>query len=172
MMLRCHAFASKAKWQQKNYYRSVNTLRLDRRTKNHPLIIRGGGSWYNMRNPLLSSKANATTRLPSTLSPLRDSGSLTEKETFERRVLDSLQIASGGPIPTTISSFGGLTYQDTSTSKFSSLFRVVFVLGGPGKFTVSLIGNSLKNDVTVNIISKLYRRFTCYAFSILCCGSK
>lgn len=135
MMLRCHAFASKAKWQQKNYFRRANNFRLNRRTKNHPLIIRGGGSCSDTRNPVLSSEANGTTHLSSTLSPFRDSDSLTEKETFERRVLYSLPIASGGLIPTTIKSFGGLTYQDTfetSASKLSSLFRVVFVLGGPG----------------------------------------
>ena len=134
MILRCHAFASNVKWKQRNYLRNANTLGFDQKNKKHPLIIRGGGSWSNARSPLLSSEPKATTRLPSTVSPSRDLGSLTEKEEFERRVLDSLPIASGGTIPTSIKSFGGLMYQDTSAPQSSDLFRVIFVLGGPGKF--------------------------------------
>ena len=91
-------------------------------------MIRGGGS-----GSFLSSDKDTKTRLSSTTSPLKESSSVSEGDDFEKRVLESIPIASGGPIPTSIKSFGGLTYQDASSTKSSSLFRVVFVLGGPGK---------------------------------------
>ena len=146
-MLRCHAFASNVNRQQKNNWRRTFTLGLNHKTKNYNLVIRGGGSGSNSnsRNPFRSSEAEATSRLSSTASPLRDSGSVTVKEDFERRVLNSLPIASGGPVPTSIKSFGGIPYQDTSSSKLSSVFRVVFVLGGPGKSTLNPIGNNLNS---------------------------
>eukprot|EP00535_Pseudo-nitzschia_heimii_P009303 CAMPEP_0197178280 /NCGR_PEP_ID=MMETSP1423-20130617/3610_1 /TAXON_ID=476441 /ORGANISM="Pseudo-nitzschia heimii, Strain UNC1101" /LENGTH=461 /DNA_ID=CAMNT_0042627989 /DNA_START=188 /DNA_END=1570 /DNA_ORIENTATION=- len=130
LMLRCHAFASNVNRQKKNC-RSTLALGLNHKTKDYPFVKRGGSFGSNSRNPSLSSEVGSMTPLSSTASPLRDSGSVTAKEEFESRVLDSLPIASGGPIPTSLNSFGGIPYQDIFSSK-SSLFRVVFVLGGPG----------------------------------------
>jgi hypothetical protein len=136
ILLRCHAFASNANRQQKQYSRSFGARWFQQKRKS-PLVIRGGGSQSFLGNSLLSSETESTTRLSSTTSPSRESSSISEEDEFEKRVLESLAIASGGPIPTSINSFGGLTYQDTSSPKSSSLFRVVFVLGGPGKTFVN-----------------------------------
>lgn len=124
-LLRCHAFASNANRQHRHYSRSASVWRLNG-IINHRLVVRGGG-------PLsfLPSEKASKTRLSSTTSPLKESSSVSESDEFEKRVLESLPIASGGPTPTSINLFGGLPYQDTSSTK-SSLFRVVFVLGGPG----------------------------------------
>merc|ERR1712232_1540566 len=54
---------------------------------------------------------------------------------FDKRVIESMPIAAGGTAPALIKSFGGLTYRDTSSpheDNERSIFRVVFVLGGPG----------------------------------------
>jgi len=128
IFLRCHAFASNTNRQQKHYSRTACSMWFKEKI-NSPLVVRGGGSQSFSGNSLLSSETEATTRLSSTSSPLKESSSISEEE---KRVLESLSIASGGLIPTSIKSFGGLSYQDTSSPKSSSLFRVVFVLGGPG----------------------------------------
>jgi len=126
ILLRCHAFASNTNRQHRVYSRSAPGWRLNHKS-NHPLVIRGGGS-----GSFLSSDKDTKTRMSSTTSPLKESSSVSEGDGLEKRVLESIPIASGGPIPTSIKSFGGLTYQDVSSTKSSSLFRVVFVLGGPG----------------------------------------
>ena len=127
ILLRCHAFASNANIQHRHNSMIVRSCRLKQKS-DFPLVIRGGGS-----GPFSSSgSTTAGTRLSSAASPLKETSSVCEKEEFEKRVLESLSIASGGPIATPTRSFGGLVYQDTSSTK-SSLFRVVFVLGGPGK---------------------------------------
>lgn len=123
--LRCHAFASNGNQQHKQFSRSMTTSTLGGKY-NHNLLVRGGGP-----NFFFSSDKEANTGLYSTASPLKESNSVSEGDEFEKRVMESLAIASGGPVPTPIKSFGGLPYQDTSSTK-SSLFRVVFVLGGPG----------------------------------------
>lgn len=123
-LLRCHAFASNVN-RHKQFSRISTASRLDGK-KNHSLLVRGGGP-----KSFFSSENEANTRLHSTASPLKESNSVSEGDEFEKRVLQSLPIASGGPIPTPIKSFGGLPYQETSSTK-SSLFRVVFILGGPG----------------------------------------
>lgn len=124
-LLRCHAFASNVNRQHKQFSRISTASRLDGK-KNYSLLVRGGGP-----KSFFSSENEANTRLHSTASPLKESNSVSEGDEFEKRVLQSLPIASGGPIPTPIKSFGGLPYQETSSTK-SSLFRVVFILGGPG----------------------------------------
>lgn len=129
-MLRCHAFASNSNIPQKYNSRSVGAMRLkhtnsNSNSNNYSWIIRRGGS-----QP--SSEAKATTRLSSIASPLRESSSVGETDELEKKALESISIASEGMTPTSIKSFGGLTYRDSSSTKSSSSFRVVFVLGGPG----------------------------------------
>lgn len=126
ILLRCHAFASNVN-RQHNHNSGIARPWLLKEKNNFSLVIRGGGS-----GSFSSSETEAKTRLSSATSPLKETNSVSEKDEFETRVLESLPIASGGLIPTPIHSFGGLKYQDTSSTK-SSLFRVVFVLGGPGK---------------------------------------
>ena len=121
-LLRCHAFASNANRQHKHHSRGARGWRLAGISKHH-LVVRGGGS-----GSYWSPEKEAKALLSSTTSPLKESSSVSERDEFEKRVLESLPIASGGPTPTSIKSFGGLPYQETK----SSLFRVVFVLGGPG----------------------------------------
>lgn len=134
VLLRCHAFASKANRKQNHISRSYNSWRFNRKN-NYPLVIRGGGSHSFSGNSSPSSGTEGTTPLSSTASPSRESSAVSEKDEFEKRVADCLPIASGGPIPTSINSFGGLSFQNTSSTKSSSLFRVVFVLGGPGEIS-------------------------------------
>jgi len=127
----CHAFAWNANRQQKYNSRSVSARWIKQKV-NYPLIIRGGGFQSFSGNTLSSLETEVNTHLSSTASPLQDSGSSTDNDKFENLVSKSVPIAFGGPIPTSIKSFGGLTYQDISSPKSSSLFRVLFVLGGPG----------------------------------------
>jgi len=129
-MLRCHAFASNANRQQRHGSKHSLAMTLKRTrnsSNNYSWVVRGGGA-----QPFSSSKTESTIRLSSTASPLKESSSVNEKDEFEKRVLNSLAIASGSTTPVSKKSFGGLSYQDTSSSDSSSLFRVVFVLGGPG----------------------------------------
>ncbi len=147
MFLRCHAFVSNANKQYKLHSRGVNAWRLEYKNNYH-LVVRGGGSGFFSSSENNKETRTTTTRLSSTTSPLRESSSVSESDEFEKRVLESISIASGGTRPTSIKSFGGLKYQDVSSSSDnnnkSSLFRVVFVLGGPGKrylkqYTVKVI---------------------------------
>jgi UMP-CMP kinase len=94
-----------------------------RSNKYYPWIYRRGGNQSFSRNQSLRSTA-------STLK--ESSNSVGESGEIEKRAIESLSIASGGTAPTELKSFGGLTYRDSSLSKLSSLFRVVFILGGPG----------------------------------------
>lgn len=129
VMLRCHAFASSAKIQQTHYSRckSVSAMQLgpsSRVNKYYPWIYQRGGNQSSSRNHSLHSTA-------STLK--ESSNSVGENGEIEKRARESLSIASGGTAPTELKSFGGLTYRESSPSKSPSLFRVVFILGGPGK---------------------------------------
>ena len=136
-MLPCHAFASNANRQQRHGSKHSLAMTLKRTrssSNNYSWVVRGGGA-----QPFSSSKTESTIRLSSTASPLKESSSVNEKDEFEKRVLNSLAIASGSTTPVSKKSFGGLSYQDTSSSDSSSLFRVVFVLGGPGKTVVELL---------------------------------
>ena len=139
-MYRCHAFASNANRQQKYNSRSASAMRLQHTTttnnNNYSWVIRGGGSQVFS---LETNAAKAATRLSSTASPLRESSSVGKQDEFEKRATESLSIASGGTTPTSIKSFGGLTYRDSLSPKSSSLFRVVFVLGGPGKTSAKMV---------------------------------
>lgn len=134
ILLRCHAFASNANRRQLHNSRSAGAWRSGPQ-QNVPFVIRGGES--RSRDSFLSSERELTrtSRLSSSASPLKESNLANEKDEFEKRVNSSLKIASDGPMPVSFQSFGGLKYQDTSNS--SSSFRVVFVLGGPGKFAKS-----------------------------------
>lgn len=124
---------SNANRQHKLYSTRVNAWRLLDYKSNYHLDVRGGGSGsFSFSDKETTTTTTTTTRLSSTTSPLRESNSVSESDEFEKRVLESIPIASGGTIPTSIKSFGGLKYQDVVSSNKSSLFRVVFVLGGPG----------------------------------------
>lgn len=140
-MPRCHAFASNASRKQRHTSRSSSAMWLkfsNGNTNNNYYpwsTIRGGDSrqlFSRNHLPLLGRGTKA--HLSSTASHLTDPGSsVEESDTFDKRALESMSIASGGTAPALMKSFGGLTYKDSSSSsKSSSLFRVVFILGGPG----------------------------------------
>lgn len=136
-MPRCHAFASNANRNQIHNSRSSTAAWLKfssgNRNNNYPWSIRGGESQSFSRNQLPSPGREVTAHLSSTSSTLGETGSSVGKsDEFEKRALESISIASGGTTPASMKSFGGLTYRDSSSSKSSSLFRVVFILGGPG----------------------------------------
>jgi hypothetical protein len=58
--------------------------------------------------------------------------------------MESLAIAGGGEtLSTSIKSFGGISYRDSSSSQKDDLYRVVFVLGGPGKKVAKVINYQL-----------------------------
>mmetsp|Transcript_15654 Transcript_15654/g.36062 ORF Transcript_15654/g.36062 Transcript_15654/m.36062 type:complete len:485 (-) Transcript_15654:198-1652(-) len=139
-MPRCHAFALNGNRRQRQMSRRSSSVWSKSWNGNsnsvyqNPWSIRGGESSSSPTTDMLTAGRETKTKLSSTASPLREpSSSIDENSHFERRALESLAIASGGTIPAVFKSFGGLTYRESSSmSKSSSLFRVVFILGGPG----------------------------------------
>jgi hypothetical protein len=132
LILRCHAFASNTNTnkRQQYYSRSTGSMRLKHiNGNNNSWIIRRGGSATftgNQQRQLFQS--TPTSRLSSTASPSIPSSA------FVNKAMESLAIAGGGEtLSTSIKSFGGISYRDSSSSQKDNLYRVVFVLGGPGK---------------------------------------
>jgi len=141
LFLRCHAFASNINTNKRNQYdsRSTGAMRLNHSSssRSNSRILRGGcgcdGTYLTYsRNQQQSTIQSTTTSLCSTSSPS------TPLSVFDKRVMESLAIDGGeGTTTTLMKSFGGIPYRDSSSfqkvnDRGSSLFRVIFVLGGPG----------------------------------------
>ncbi|MGK3751294.1 MAG: hypothetical protein ACI8RD_003594 [Bacillariaceae sp.] len=143
LILRCHAFASNTNTntnkRQQYYSRSTGSMRLKHiNVINNSWIIRRGGSAtfagnQQQQQPFQSTPTSRLSASPSI--PL---------SVFENRAMESLAIAGGGEtLSTSIKSFGGISYRDSSSSQKDDLYRVVFVLGGPGKKVAKVINYQL-----------------------------
>jgi hypothetical protein len=143
LILRCHAFASNTNTnintikRQQYYSRSTGSMRLKHiNGNNNSWIIRRGGSatFTGSQQQQQPFQSTPTSRLSSTAFPSIPSSA------FENRAMESLAIAGGGEtLSTSIESFGGISYRDSSSSQKDNLYRVVFVLGGPGKKVAEVI---------------------------------
>lgn len=157
LILRCHAFASNTNTnintikRQQYYSRSTGSMRLKHiNGNNNSWIIRRGGSatFTGSQQQQQPFQSTPTSRLSSTAFPSIPSSA------FENRAMESLAIAGGGEaLSTSIKSFGGISYRDSSSSQKDNLYRVVFVLGGPGKKVAEVI----KYQVITSSISLLIK---------------
>jgi len=136
---RCQAFASNINTNTNKrhqvYSKSTGAMRLKHIIKNsNSWILRGGGD-----SPMYFGSQQQPSFQSATISLLTSTASSsTSLSVVENKAMESLAIAGGGgKISAPMKPFGGIFYRDSSSLKKvneggSSLFRVVFVLGGPG----------------------------------------
>jgi len=135
---RCQAFASNIKTntnKRQQVFRNTGTMRLKHIINSNNLwILRGGGD-----SATFSGSQQQPSFQSATMSLLSSTASSSMSlSVVENKAMESLAIAGGGgKISTSMKPFGGISYRDSSSlhkvnEGGSSLFRVVFVLGGPG----------------------------------------